>query len=186
MAQVMLDTADLDSWLENARRELPRVASNRIRRKTVEAATRFYTAQLRTRTPVFDTGNLRRSMTSVVRSYTRRGRRGQRGVSKYFLGVAGPSLTTGPHAHLVEFGTDDRYARRYRGAFTRRTMVDRSGVLRASRGFYRGRMPAQPFFEEIFRTAERGGRQVIEDTLRREIGREFERIARRQRAQGGE
>lgn len=165
MAEATLDTSEVDDWIRNALRELPRAASNRVRRKAVDAATRFYEARLKAETPTFDTGALKRSMTRTIRAYTRRGRRGSSGSSKYFLGVVGPDYITGPHAHLVEFGTAPR---------------------RTLRGHNRGEMPEMPFFENIFRVSLEGGRQIIESTVRAELSREFERIGQGQRAAGGE
>lgn len=183
MAEATLNTKEVDDWMANALAELPRAASNRIRRKATDAASRFFESRLQALTPTFDTGALKRSMTRVVRSYTRRGRRGSTGSSKQFLGVVGPSLITGPHAHLVEFGTDERYTTGRGRAF--RLRRDTGGVIRTE-GLYRGSMPAMPFFENIFAVSVDGGREVIESTVRAELTREFERIARVQRAIGGE
>lgn len=152
---VTLDSQKLDEWLANAARELPRSMTDAIKRRAVSEASAYYVQQLQARTPQFDTGQLRRSMTRAIRSYTRRGRRGS-AATKYFLGVVGPAVVTGPHAHLVEFGTVDRHTRR---------------------GLFRGRMPPRAFFEEIFRTSVLGGQQIIEDTVRDGLTRAYQRIA---------
>lgn len=164
MAEVTLDNADVFEWLRNIEEEMPKVVSNRIKRRTVTEATKHFERALQAQTPNFDTGALKRSMVRVVREYRRRGRRGARGTNKYFLGVVGPSFVSGPHAHLVEFGT---------------------GPRTTFRGYNRGEMPAQPFFESIFAAATSGGVNIFEQILRQEITREFERLARGQNVRGG-
>lgn len=183
MAEVTINDMELRDWLRNAERELPRAVSNKIKRTVVTEATKHFERQLRAQTPHFDTGTIKRSITRVVRNYRTRGRRGARGPDRYFLGVVGPSLRTGPHAHLIEFGTDERYTTGAGSAF--RLETDHHGILRA-RGLYRGRMPAMPFFEAIFDAAAPGGRSIIENLLARELGREYQRIADGIRVQGGE
>lgn len=152
---VFIEASEVEAWINNLTAQLPRAVANSIKRRVVSEATDYYLAQLKARTPQFDTGNLRKSMTRVIRQYARRGRRGNRGANKYYLGVVGPDVITGPHAHLVEYGTTDRYTRR---------------------GYYRGRMPPKAFFEAIFQTSITGGLRVIEAAMQRELSREFDKL----------
>lgn len=165
MAEVTIDSRDLQQWLQNAERELPKSVSNRIKRTAVTEASKFLLQQLKSKYPQLDEGTIKRSMIRVLRSYRRRGRRGARGPDKYFLGVVGPNFISGPHAHLVEFGTGPRMT--YDGQD-------------------RGEMPARSFFEDIFEASSQGGVSVVEKILERELGAEYQRLADGIRVRGGE
>lgn len=195
MARFTFDEGGISKWMRNANEELPRAVTDRIRRKAIAEATKFYTERVRAGTPVFDTGEVRQAVTSIVRRYQRRGRRGLQthvsGRGAYFLGIVGFRLSgpntgrqvSAPHAHLIEFGTVKRATKGLPGRGRFRGI---QGVFRALRinrrpGVYnRGIMPAQPFFRAIVRASLDGGAQRIEDVLRAELTREYERIGRGQ------
>lgn len=101
---------------------------------------RKFAAKLGPRTPVGPTGNLRRG----VRSWTPRitARRPDA------MARAGVRYQIAPHAHIVEYGTRERYTRA---------------------GAYRGSMPAQPFIMPL-------ANQEMPGMLQRIINRIYEVI----------
>lgn len=195
MARYTYEEGEISRWLRNAYEELPRAVNNRIRRKAVTEATKLATQHARRATPVFDTGDVKRAVTSIVRRYQRRGRRGlQTHVSNrgaYYLGLvgfrlSGPNtgrLVIAPHAHLIEFGTVKRATRGRAGRGRFRGIIGIFRTLRINRrpGVYnRGVMPAQPFFGPAMRAVIPQIGQRIEAVLREEVTREFRRIGRGQ------
>lgn len=148
--------------LKKAFAELPKAVQPRVVRKTLKEAAQPVADRANALAPK-DLGNLSRSyrVSSKLTQSQRRqlGQQG-RGEIKMYIGPNYQKGTTGyaPHAHLVEFGTIDRYHKD---------------------GRYVGHAPAQPHF----RPAWESGKQMVVNSITvsfdNQIQREAERLARK-------
>lgn len=102
-----------------------------------------------------DTGNLKKSI-KVFNDNSQASRGGA-------LIRVGADRTIAPHAHLVEFGTDERY-------------LDKPSVITLARGdvftiTQTGKMPANKFFDRGFQNSKVEAIQVFTDELKAEINK---------------
>lgn len=109
----------------------------KILRRAVGKGIRVIRKQIKANTPVGNAkwvkgqkiagGTLKRSVDAVVRKYLR----------DTYVGITGPKYPEGPHAHLVEYGTQQRYTKA-------------SGILGLGKRASRGRMKPNPFMRRAY------------------------------------
>jgi len=128
-------------------------------------------------------GNLARSLKIDVKlnKFQMRGKTRDRYRADVYVG------STAPHAHLVEFGTQERY-RKVGGGVEEYSVNRRGKIVTRSRrvGYgraYTGTMPANPFLTRAWDSQ----KQVVWQTFKKEIGNELIKAVRSlaKRAQKG-
>lgn len=124
---------------------LGRRMATTIQRKAVRAASTPMLGAFRSAAPVGETGNLRRGQTRKFKTYRN---------SSTSIAVVGADYAVAPHAHLVEWGTNQRYRKKF--------------ARFPKRGFT-GRMPASGVFEKAYRDTAPYAREVLIATLRNEL-----------------
>jgi hypothetical protein len=130
---LMVDAVDLQQKLSAlSAQELKQIYTQTIRSVTVPLRRAVKSA-----TPVGPTGNLKRSITSVVRYY---------GEFHIAMGFVGPNWwNRGRHGHIVELGTKKRYTKT---------------------GENRGMTTARPFIGPVFAANEAALQNAIAENLR--------------------
>ncbi len=107
------------------------------------------------------------AVASQLSKRQRAGQRREKGVTTVYIGVRPSSL-----AHLIEFGTTDRYTT---GGGDGRGKRGRQARALGMGGAYRGKMPANPFL----RPAWDGGKDKALNDFGRILGAEIEATAKR-------
>lgn len=118
-----------------------------IQRKAVRAGSTPMLKAFRAAAPVGETGRLRRAQTRKFKTYRNSGTS---------IAVVGADYSIGPHAHLVERGTVDRYRKKF-ASFPKRGFTGRVTGLRV--------------FEKAFNGAAGTSKSVIETTFRAELNK---------------
>ena len=134
MPSARIDLEGQDALIARLNRLRGAVRSRMVLR-VMEKAGSILLGPMKAAAPVGRTGNLRRSITMMVRSMN------GAGVQSILVGPAWP---LGAHGHLVEHGTKDRYSRG---------------------GAYRGRMPANPFIRRTYDAHKDEVRTALEEIL---------------------
>lgn len=148
--QFVIDTRQLEDNLK----ELPKAMGRTVLRNALKKAAKPIRDEASANAPHGPSGNLAKS---IVITTKRNGRtvRNRRGVTIF----VGADHITAPHAHLVEFGTVERFHRKS--------------------GKSVGIMPQHPFFTRAFETMKSIAMDILLRELRVELDKAASRLAKR-------
>lgn len=121
---------------------LDRAAQGRVQRKAVRAGSGVAVAKFRSVAPVGQTGRLKKAQAVKFRSYAR---------TQSSVAVIGADYSIAPHAHLVEWGTTQRFRKKY--------------SMHPKRGFT-GRVQATNVFQRAFDSVRSTVQSDMENALK--------------------
>ena len=151
---------ELDKMLQ----ELPKSMGRSVMRKVLRKAAKPTEVAAKANVPKGDTGNLQDSIgiSSRLTKNQRRHKSRNRDEVEVYVG------SNAPHAHLVEFGTQERF-RGAQGARSARTYT----------GGSTGIMPANPFLTRAWDATKRKALVIIRDELAAELPKAAARLLKR-------
>lgn len=142
---------ELDTML----RQLPKAMGKTVLRKALKKAAIPIRDAAKEKVPRGPTGNLEESITIATRltKSQRRGQIRQKDTVEVFVG------STAPHAHLIEWGTVERFRKGSRGAT--------------------GKMPAVPFLTRAWDATKKEAWNILKKELANELVKAAERLRKR-------
>lgn len=151
---------ELDAMLQ----ELPRAMSKSVLRKALTKALKPIQLVAKSNVPHGPTGNLANSIkiSGRLNKNQRRGRQRLKDGVEVFVG------SDAPHAHLVEFGTAERWRGKH-GSRKKRTYT----------GGYTGIMPAEPFLTRAWESTKHKALDIFVVEVRQELYKAAKRLRTR-------